>query len=165
MKKVGFCLFMMFGGLLYSDGANIQNKSEFSEEGEFTLTVTQSQAKVIEELVETMANTSVFTLLFKKGYLQDLAKQLRPVSSTQFLGYVFQQPHLIHGMKSILKSKTKWDNLTRSIVRGLKKESATTLFDDIPSFAQFTNGDAEVLTILAEREDWNSFIVHLIEQN
>ncbi len=165
MKKYGFYLFMVFGGLLFADKGNDQSQTAFSEEREFTLTVTHHQAKVIEELVETMANTSVFALLFKKGYLQDLAKNLRPVSSTQFLGYVFKHPHLIKGMKNIVKSKTKWDSLTRSIVRGLKKESATTLFHDIPCFAEFTNGDPEVLTMLAEREDWNSFIVHLIEQN
>ncbi len=165
MKKYGFYLFMVFGGLLFAEGVNNQNQAEFNEEREFTLTVTQQQAKVIEELVGTMGNTSVFALLFKTSYLKELAKNLRSVSSTQFLAYVFKHPKLIKDMKNIVKSKTKWDNLTRSIVRGLKKESATTLFDDIPSFAEFTNGDSEVLTMLAEREDWNSFIVHLIEQN
>jgi len=165
MKKVGFYLCMVFGGLIFADEVSDQYNVECNEEREFTLTVTEHQAKVIEELVETMANSSVFTLLFKKAHLQELAKQLRLVSSTQFLGYVCNHPHLVKGMKNILKSKTKWDNLTRSTVRGLKKESATTLFDDIPSFAEFTNADAEVLTMLAEREEWNSFIVHLLEQN
>ena len=112
-----------------------------------------------------MGESSVFSLAFKKTYLRNLAKKLRPVSSTQFLGYVFERQDLIQHMKNIHNSSIKWKNLTRSIVRGLKKEHADRLFDDLPSFAKFTKSNKNVLNYMAKRQDWNGFIVHLLDQN
>ena len=132
----------------------------------FVVNVSAEESDVIEELITTMSNTSTFGLAFKRNHLRAIAKKLRPVSSTQFLGYVFERQYLIDHMKHILKSSTKWKGLTKSIVRGLKKEAeATTLFNDIPMFAVHTHADPHVLDTLAKNEDYNGFIVHLLEQN
>ena len=163
MKKYLTYLFVLLG-------ANLMTAEEVAqphpvEQKVFTVTVTPKQGQVIRELVETMGETSLFSLAFKKTYLRNLAKQLRPVSSTQFLGYVFERTDLIEHMKSISKSYKKKKNLTRSIVRGLKKENNENLREDIPSFAKFTKSNKNILNIMATEEDWNGFIVHLLEQN
>ena len=157
-------LFLMMSPIAFADGLEVADVEMYEEE-EFVVSVTEEQARVIEELVTTMGTTSVFSLAFKKAHLKKLAMKLRPVSSTQFLGYVFERQHLIRCMKNISESSIKWNSLTRSIVRGLKKEAVNSLFEDIPKFAQHTGGSQMALTLLARQEDWNGFIMHLIDQH
>ncbi|MCH9621816.1 MAG: hypothetical protein S4CHLAM20_12440 [Chlamydiia bacterium] len=163
MKKIIMCLCILFNTIGFAEKAESQEINQVEEL--FTVTVKPEEASVIEELVTTMSETALFSLLFKKGYLRNLAKKLRPVSSTQFLAYVFERPYLIAHMKNILKSSTKWESLTRSTVRGLKREEKTTLYDDIPRFAKHTRSNPDTLASLARAGDFNGFIVHLLEQN
>jgi hypothetical protein len=170
MKKMVLCALALLNGSLF---AETSSDMDFANEALaqvvqdiFVVNVSAEESDVIEELITTMSTTSTFGLAFKRRHLREIAKKLRPVSSTQFLGYVFERPFLIDHMKHILKSSTKWKGLTKSIVRGLKKEAeATTLFDDIPMFAAHTRGNPHVLDTLAKNQDYNGFIVHLLEQN
>lgn len=163
MKKILTFLFLLIGVNFLAaddlmDSYPVQKKV-------FLVSVTPKQGQVITELLETMGNGSLFSLAFKKTYLRDLAKQLRAVSSTQFLAYVFERADLIEHLKEISKSSLKWKNLTRSIIRGLEKESKENLRENIPAFAKFTRGNKNVLEQMVNEQNWNGFIIHLLEQN
>lgn len=164
MIKLLTALFLTTATFMHAEEMDRPMTSTMEESG-FVVNVTAKEAQVINELLTTMGESSVVSLLFKRSHLKSIAKKLRPVSSTQFLGYVFERPHLIKMMKKVHKSSTKWENLTRSIVRGLKKESQTTLFDNIPCFAKHTRSNKNVLYQLAKEERWNDFIVHVLEMN
>lgn len=158
----------LFAGCLFADQEQetmMEQAVEAVYEAPFTVSVTDEQAGVIEELLTTMSKTNVVSLAFKKTYLRSIAKKLRPVSSTQFLGYVMERPDLVNHMKRCHKSSLKWSALTRSIVRGLKREAETTLFDDIPRFAEFTHASADELYLLAKNENFDGFIVHVLRNN
>jgi hypothetical protein len=163
MKKIVTFLFLIAG--MNFLGAEDLMDSYPPLEKTFSVCVTPKEGQVIRELLETMGGSSLFSLAFKKTYLKDLAKQLRGVSSTQFLGYVLQRVDLTEHMKEISKSSVKWKNLTRSIIRGLDKENKENLQEMIPAFAKFTKGNKNVLMQMANEEDWNGFIIHLLEQN
>lgn len=163
MKIKLMALTLMMGPMVFADNGTLKAPEIYEEA--FVVSVTAQEAQVIEELVTTMGTTSVFSLAFKKSHLKDLGRKLRAVSSTQFLGYVFQRPHLIRCMKNISESSIKWNSLTRSIVRGLEKEATDALFNDIPKFAKHTGANQLILANLAKKEDWNGFIMHLVDQH
>ena len=169
MKKYIAYICLLLGATLVAEETEVETEIEIVGDGieqlGFSVSVSSEEGKVIRELLTTMGENSVFSLAFKRTYLRNLAKKLRPVNSTQFLGYVFERQDLIQYMKDIHNSSIKWKNLTRSIVRGLKKEHSDRLFDDLPSFAKFTKSNKNVLNYMAKRQDWNGFIVHLLEQN
>ena len=165
MIKLFMGMSLMMGVFVCADDGYHQRQAISAVDSGFEVNVTLAEAKVIEELLTTMSDSSVVSLLFKKSYLRKIAKKLRPVSSTQFLGYVFERPHLVKKMRNVYKSSLKWNNFTRSIVRGLKKEAQTSLFDDIAYFAKHTQSNKNILHQLAKEEKWNDFIVHVLEMN
>lgn len=165
MKKYIMHICLLFGANLFAQDIETEVNKEDIEQTVFSVSVKPEEGQVIRELLTTMGENSLFTLAFKKTYLRNLAKKLRSISSTQFLGYVFERQDLINHMKNIHTSSIKWKNLTRSIVRGLKKENEQNLIDNIPAFAKFTKSNKNVLSHKARREDWDGFIVHLLEQN
>lgn len=165
MIKLVSSLFLFMGVMVHGNENADALRPSLMEENGFIVKVSQTEAQVIEELLNTMGNSSLVSLLFKKSHLRSIAKKLRPVSSTQFLGYVFERPHLINQMKKIHGSSTRWDNLTRSIKRGLKKEAEANLFEDIPLFAKHTQSNKNILHHLAKEGRWDDFIVHILDRN
>jgi hypothetical protein len=168
MKIRSLALILMMSPMIFchtGENIGVTHFESIDENQNFVVKVTLDEAKVIEELLTTMGHSSVVTLLFKKSTLKKLAHALHRVSSTSFLGYVFQRPHLVQCMKNISESSIKWDNLTRSIVKGLKKEAQNSLFEYLPKFALHTGGDEVVLAELAENGDWNGFILHLVQRH
>jgi hypothetical protein len=156
--------------LLLFLGANFLSAEDISkplqvEKKVFTVTVSQKEGQVIKELLQMMGESSIVYLMFQKSYLKSLAKQLNNVSSTQFLAYVFERRDLIKHMKQISNSSVKWKSLTKSIVRGLIKESEQNLREDIPSFAKLTKSNKNILEQMVNEENWDGFILHLLQQN
>ncbi len=166
MNKAVMVLCFLMGPVAFASGQQeheVESGEIFERNERFICTVTAEEAAVIEELVTTMGTTNAFSLAFKKKHLKNLAVRLRSVSSTQFLGYVFERPHLVRCMKNISESSLKWNALTRSIVRGLQKEVLNNLLNDIPKFAVHTGGNEQMLGYFARQEDWNGFILHLVQ--
>ena len=131
---------------------------------EFVLTVSSEREKVIEEVVVTMGDTNVILLKFKEKHLRELSKQLRGMGSLNFLGYIFIHPELKERMKPIYSSMFKWNGFMESVRKGFDREKALgTLFDDIPGFASLMDVDASRLEKFAMKDDWDKFVVYLID--
>jgi hypothetical protein len=132
----------------------------------YKINLSPDESEVIEELITTIATSSTFRLALKVNHLKSISKKIQTVSSSHFLGFIFERKDLVCHMKEIKKSPSRWKGLTKSIVLGLKKEmDAGTLSKDIPMFAAYTRANAHVLNTLAKNQDYNGFIVHLLEQN
>ena len=167
MKKYIACACLLLGSSLVADEIQpSQDGTETSiEQQSFTVTVAPEKGEVIRELVTYMAEHKAVVCAYYSTYLKDLGRQLRSLSSTQFLGYILERQDLVDSMKKIHSSPMKWKAITKSIVRGLKKENESSLSEDIPSFAKFTRSNKNVLGYMAKKENWDGFIVHLLEQN
>ena len=120
-------------------------------EREYQRIQNKSDCDWIEDLVTVMGERSLLYLYANKSYVSDLGRKTRSVSSTQFLGYVFEHPELVKSMRKIARSSIKWKRFTKGIIRGLEKEALASLNDEIPSFADHTGSDKDKLFRLAKK--------------
>jgi hypothetical protein len=131
---------------------------------EFVLTVSQERAKIIEEIVVTMGETSVPMLVFKKSHLEDLSKKLKGMGSFNFLGYIFTHPELKEHMKEIADSSWKFNGIMKSIRKGFDRDKAAgTIWEQIPGFARFLGVTEERLILFAEESEWDELVQYLVK--
>lgn len=160
MKRLLVCLSTLSGALLFAGEPEV--KEPLSEQT-FEVLVTDDESKIIEELVTVMGERSLWYLFANQSYVGDLGKKTRPISSTQFLGYVFAHEELVACMKDISKSSLKWKRFSKGIKRGLAKEAEDgSLYNSLSAFAKHTGANEIKLLALAKNEDWNGFLLQLL---
>ncbi|MBM3200836.1 MAG: hypothetical protein FJZ56_00320 [Chlamydiae bacterium] len=139
-------------------------KSPLWSSSAFELTVPHEKQKVIKELISTMGTTSTLALGFKKSHLEGLGKELKGVETLQFLAYVFSEPSLQKHMLSIRSSSFKWSGFIKGIAPRLKQELLEEkLLTALPAFASFLKAPHAKLEKAAKEQNWEEFVLALIE--
>jgi hypothetical protein len=154
----------MIRGWLFLISSLFAVQSLFCSANHFILEVPEEKQKIIIELISIMGNSSTLSLGFKKTHLEGLGKELKGVDTLQFLAYIFSEPSLHKHMRSIKGSSFKWVGFMRGIGPRLKQEQANQNFLEVlPAFAAFLSAPHERLEKAAKEQNWDEFILTLIE--
>jgi len=130
-----------------------------------TLLITPSEKQKIGQLLSTMANNSVFKLLFEKKRLERLGHDVNNVHPIRFIGTVFSDPRLVYCMRRIKSSGFKWDGFIDGFSQRFRKEIREGNIDVyLPSFAEALNVSLQDVQAYVNYKDFEGLVIYLMEK-
>lgn len=127
--------------------------------------VTGEEKQKIGTILTTMAENSVFQLLFERKFLERLGQEVHHVHPIRFLGTIFSDPRLVHCMYVIRMSGFKWGGFMDGISERLRGEiKAGNVNIYIPGFAQQLNLRAEDIQAYINQRDIEGLVLFLMEK-
>ena len=143
---------------------------------EFEPKINNEDGEKISELINTMADTSVLGLAFKKNHLESLGDEIhKNVAPCEFLSYIFGDEKLAHQMGIIRRSSFKYNHFIEGLQANLVKESEASCFEQkVKIFAKHLKIDPEVTWNIMNKcvaranngddQAFGSLVNYLIEQ-
>ncbi len=129
------------------------------------LPIHMDEKRKIKEILTTMAENSIFQLLFERKYLERLGQEVHHVHPIRFLGTIFSDPHLVHCMYIIRMSGFKWGGFIDGITERMKGEiKAGNVNLYVPGFAEHLNLRAEDIQGYINRRDIEGLVLFLMEK-
>lgn len=129
------------------------------------LTITAEEKQKISKILTTMADNSVFQLLFERKYLERLGQEVHHVHPIRFLGTIFQDPRLVNCMFTIRMSGFKWGGFIDGISERLKGEIRAGNVDlYIPGFAESLGIKAADIQAYINARDIEGLVLFLMEK-
>lgn len=126
---------------------------------------TAEDRQKISTILITMAENSVFQLLFERKFLERLGQEVHHVHPIRFLGTIFSDPHLVQCMFVIRTSGFKWGGFMDGITERLKGEiKAGNVNLYIPGFAQELGLRAEDIQAYINQRDIEGLVLFLMEK-
>lgn len=128
------------------------------------LRISQEEKDLIRKLLFTMAESSIFELLFEKGKLEKIGERINVVHPVRFLGTVFSDPRLVYCMKEIYKSSFKWDGFSEGFCERMRKEAAAgNLVMYLPGFAKAVKRPLDTIMTYVDVNDFEGLVKYLIK--
>lgn len=90
----------------------------------YQLPLEDRERKLIHELIRTIAEKSIWGLLFKKREVEKLGKKVEVVHPMRFMGHILSEPKLRKWLKDIRHSSFKWDYFMNAFSDRMKEENA-----------------------------------------
>ncbi|MBS0628781.1 MAG: hypothetical protein JSS30_00985 [Verrucomicrobia bacterium] len=129
------------------------------------LHISSEEKRKIAEILTTMANNSVFQLLFERKYLERLGQEVHHVHPIRFLGTIFTDPHLVRCMFTIRMSGFKWGGFVDGITERMKGEIKAGNVDlYVPGFAEQLNLRAADIQSYIDRRDIEGLVLFLMDK-
>ena len=139
-------------------------QQEFVEQA-FAIKLTSEQKQHCNRFIMEFGRCYPATAAARSRYFKALGKRTRGVPATQFLAFAFEDSKRLRHMRWIAGSSIKWPGVRRSLIRGLKKEAEdSSLFEQLPAFANHCGKDADTLRFLAEEGKWEGFLTYLLKK-
>lgn len=129
-----------------------------------TLPISSVEKQKIGKLLTTMAEKSIFKLLFERKHLERLGHEINHVHPIRFLGTVFSDPRLTYCMHEIRKSGFKWDGFIDGFSeRFLEEVRAGNINAYIPGLAENLGIDQEKFQALVDKKDFEAMVLFLMK--
>ncbi|MES2344444.1 MAG: hypothetical protein V4494_00700 [Chlamydiota bacterium] len=126
------------------------------------LVVTAEQEKDIHRLITTLARTSTFGLMFKKGELENIGKRTYGIHPLRYLGCIYSDPDLKQCMPKLLDKSMVGTRFIKEISDGLNEKLAEgQLVCYVPGFAAFLHLEPVPLMDFVDKRDWSGMINYL----
>lgn len=120
----------------------------------------------ISAILTTMAENSVFKLLFQKKQLEKWGREINHVHPIRFLGSVFADPRLVHCMFEIRRSGFKWEGFIEGFSqRFLEELNAGNVQAYIPGLAESLHLNSRDLMTYVQYKDFEGLVLHLMEKS
>jgi len=127
------------------------------------LVCTQQDKDYIYKIISTMAESSLWSLLYNQSSLKSLGAQINHVHPLKFLSAIFTNPYLKSCMASIWNDHFKrngfLDGLSPSLTREAEKGKLNQYLNE---FAVEVNTPVEDLRPYFEAGDWKNLVLYLI---
>jgi hypothetical protein len=128
------------------------------------LPITEAEAQIIYEIVDTMANNNVLTLLTKKSAMEKKGNKIHHVHPIRFLSTVFTNNYLKRCMAEIMDSYFKWDGFMSGISIRLEEESdRNNMLQYVPSFSQAVKANPDQVRLYVQKREWEKLVKYLIK--
>lgn len=133
------------------------------------LPITEKEAKIIWSIIDTIANSNLIALGFKKGDLEEKGRKINHVHPLRFLGTVFSDPYLKSCMKEIRSSYFKWNGFFEgSSIQGFSNRmdqeyKRNNLLPYIVGFSQAVNANPDQVRVYIQKRDWEGLVRYLIK--
>ena len=130
-----------------------------------TLSISMDEKQKIGKILITMAENSVFKLLFEKKRLERLGHDIRNVHPIRFLGTVFSDPRLVHCMHRIRSSGFKWDGFINGFSERFMEELLSNNVNQyIPGLSESLGLKTQDLQYYVDRKDFEGLIIFMMER-
>lgn len=133
------------------------------------LPITEKEAKIIWNIIDTIANSNLIALGFKKGDLEEKGHKINHVHPLRFLGTVFSDPYLKSCMKEIRTSYFKWNGFFEgSSGQGFSNRmdqeyKRNNLLPYVAGFSQAVNANPDQIRVYIQKRDWEGFVKYLLK--
>jgi hypothetical protein len=152
IRGIFYVFFLLIGSVSFAE--NVQAYSE--------LVVTAEQERDIHKLITTLAHTSTFGLVFKKGELEDLGKKTYGIHPLRYLGCIYSDPQLKDCMPKLLDKSMVASRFVKEISEGLnEKLDEGQLVRYIPGFAASLKLDPAPFMTFVDKRNWKGMIDYL----
>lgn len=129
------------------------------------LPISGDEKQKIAKILTTMAENSVFQLLFERKFLERLGQEVHHVHPIRFLGTIFSDPRLVNCMFTIRTSGFKWGGFVDGVSERLKGEIRAGNVDlYIPGFAHQLHIKAADIEAYIHRRDIEGLVLFLMEK-
>lgn len=148
---------------LVAQDATTKELQPFADNAYASLPITHEEKQKIGKIVITLADNTVFQLLFERKFLERLGQEVHHVHPLRFLGTIFNNPRLVNCMHMIRMSGFKWGGFMDGISERLKGEIRAGNVDAyIPGFAQQLNVQAEDVQAYINHRDIEGLVLFLM---
>lgn len=128
-----------------------------------TLPINGEERHKIGVIIITLAENSIFKLLFEKKHLERLGHDINHVHPIRFLGTVFSDPRLVHCMFEIRSSGFKWDGFIDGFSeRFMQEVRAGNVNAYIPGLAESLNINFDQFQSLVDKNDFEAMVLYLM---
>ncbi|HEY2809992.1 MAG TPA: hypothetical protein VGJ00_01175 [Rhabdochlamydiaceae bacterium] len=141
----------------------IENAHPHSIDLFYQLPLNEKEKKLITQLVTTIAEKSIWGLLFKKKELERIGKKINHVHPMRFMGYILSEPKLKKHLKEIKTSSFKWDHFIDGFADRMKEENAkNNLSPYIPGMAHLLKVHQSHILDFVHSKDYEGLVKSLI---
>lgn len=128
----------------------------------YDLPLSQNQESDIYKLVTTLANTSIFGLMFKQGELEDIGKRIYGVHPLRYIGYIYSIPKLKQCMPELLSKSMVATRFIKELSAGFnQKLDQGELKQYMPGFAESLHLELEPLMNFVNNRNWEGLLKYL----
>jgi hypothetical protein len=128
------------------------------------LPITEKEAQIIWEIIDTMANKNLLQLGWIKKDMERLGQKITHVHPLRFLGTIFADPHLRECMKEVRSSYLKWNGFLDGLTGRLEEEyKRNNLLPHVSGFAATIKANPEQVRNFLQKKEWEKLVKYLLK--
>jgi len=148
-----------------SKGKELSWEADRSMASFYQLPISNGEARTITKIITTMADDSIYKLLFKKGKMERLGDSIHHVHPLCFLGHIFHNQQLHNCMRTIKRSYFKWNGFMKGVNERMSEEMRKdNVIPHIYGFCSYVNADPDNVLLYVKRHDWEGLAKYLINR-
>jgi len=127
------------------------------------LICTDQDKAIIYELITTMAENRLLSLLLKKDHLEKIGEQINHVHPLKFLSTIFTNPRLKTCINDIFNDRFKKNGLMEGLGPSLEREARKGKLDPfIVDFSREVNVSPDSIRSYFQTRDWEELLYRLM---
>jgi hypothetical protein len=128
------------------------------------LPITEGEAQIIWEIIDTLAEKSIIQLGFMQGEMKRKGQLVNHVHPLKFLGTIFTNPHLKTCMKEVRTSYLKWTGFLGGLSGRLEQEyKRGNLMSHVPGFCVATHANPDQVAAFLQKKEWEKLVKYLLK--
>lgn len=168
-------LFAFIG--IYITTAVFAEKSSYKKQAQkissvrpsFCLDVTPTDRYAIHYILRSLGEKNLVDLLVERQTMYAFGDRIRHLHPLVFLGNIILDPYLKRCLKKItdgsIDSRFKWNHFLDGFKENMIREKKSgRLVYDLPAFSELVNGDLAILEGYVQKNLWEDFIKHFLQQ-
>ena len=124
--------------------------------------VTESEEKLIWELVDNLGNKGYWDLLLIKSRMYEIQEKIQHIHPLRFLGIIYSDPYLKECMKKAFKKTLVKKNFIDGLRDNFLKEfPSNNVYPLIPGFCKKLGADPDQVNMLIQKHQWERLLRYL----
>ncbi|MFZ4772361.1 MAG: hypothetical protein ACOYK9_00010 [Chlamydiia bacterium] len=125
--------------------------------------MSESEKKASYQIIKSMGDYNIVSLLIRQRELRRLGKMIDHVPPTYFLAYLFSDPVLKQSMRHIRDNYFKWNAFIDGLAPKMEEMARSgVLYQELPYFADFLRINYDNLYERCRQHDWEEFVKQLM---
>jgi len=137
--------------------------SSGSAEPFYKLPLSETEKRLIEEIITTLAAKNVVQLAFEKRSLEKKGKKVTPVHPLRFIGFILANSELRSDLKIVKKSSFKWDAFVDGFSKRMREElSKNNVYQHVPGFCEQVGTTPDRVIHYIQKKEFEELIKSLM---